>query len=75
MFNPAMLFQMIRTGGDFQQMTNMLIQQNPQMKQILNGVNINDPNVMEQICKNICQQKGLDFNTMLTQFKQNSGMR
>lgn len=75
MFNPAMLFQMIRTGGNFQQMTNMLIQQNPQMKQILNGVNINDPNAMEQICKNICQQKGLDFNTMLTQFKQNSGMR
>ena len=73
MMNPMQLFQMIKNSGNPQQLAQQLIQQNPQLQQVLNGVNVNDTNQMEQLCKNICVQKGLDFDTMIAQFKQNGG--
>lgn len=73
-FNPMQMMQMLK-GGNLQQMTNMLLSQNPQIAQLLQGVNVNDSKAMEQLCRNVCAQKGIDFNTMLAQFKQQNNMR
>ena len=67
--NPLMFFQLMKNP---QQALPILMQANPQMAQMLQGINPNDSKSMEQLCRNVCQQKGIDFDTMLTQFKQSS---
>ena len=61
--------QMAKSGGNPQQMMQQMINQNPQMQQMLRGVDTNNPQAMEQLCKNVCLQKGIDFDTAMAQFK------
>ena len=63
-------FQMLKGGRiNTNQMVNMMIQQNPQMAQMLKGVDINNPNTMKQACQNYCNANKIDFNTMWAQFQ------
>ena len=73
MFNPMQIFQFMQQGINPQQMFNKLARENPQMAQLIKGVNFNDTHSVEQMCKNICLQKGLDYETMLAQFRQQGG--
>jgi hypothetical protein len=66
--------QMMQLFNQFKNMNpndaiNLMIKQNPQMSQILNNINPNDPNAMEQICKGICQKNGIDYNMAMNTFK------
>ena len=73
MFNPMQILQFMQQGINPQQMFNKLASENPQIKQMMNGVNFNDINSVENLCKNICMQKGVDFETMKAQFRQFGG--
>ena len=67
------IIQFMQSGGNPQQMISSMLQSNPQLRDVLQGVNFNDPNSMQQVCRNVCKQKGIDFDTMLAQFRQNGG--
>lgn len=79
MVNPLMQFmQMFRNGGNPQQMViNMLQQQasnSPMGQNLLTLAQNNDGKGIEQIARNLCQQRGLDFDKEFAAFKQQLGL-
>lgn len=76
MFNPIMqMLQAMRLGNNPQVIAQNLMQQNPNFSAIAQQVNPQDPKSIEQLCRNICAQNNIDFNTALTRFKQQSGIK
>lgn len=70
--NPMMvLMQIMKNGRNMtpEMMLQIMAEQNPQFAQIMKNVNVNDSKGIEQMCKNICQQKNLDYDTMLAKFR------
>ena len=79
MNNSIMQFmQMVRSGGNPQQMMmNMLQQQangSPIGQNLLKMAQNNDGKGIEQIARNLCAQRGLDFDKEFTAFKQKLGL-
>lgn len=79
MTNPIMQFiQAMRGGGNPQQMIiNMLQQQagnSPLGQNLLQMAQQNDGKGIEQIARNLCQQRGLDFDKEFATFKQQLGL-
>ena len=77
--NPVMQFmQMMRSGGNPQQMMiNMLQQQagnNPIGQNLLKMAQNNDGKGIEQVARNLCAQRGLDFDKEFAAFKQQLGL-
>lgn len=63
--NPMMqMMQMMMTNKNNPNAAlDILRQNNPQANQLLQGVDANNSNVMEQLCRNLCNMQGKDFNT------------
>lgn len=79
MANPLMQFiQMMRNGNNPQTMImNMLQQQagnSPLGKNLLKLAQNNDGKGIEQIARNLCSQRGLDFDKEFAAFKQQLGL-
>lgn len=79
MTNSIMQFiQAMRGGGNPQQMIiNMLQQQagnSPLGQNLLQMARQNDGKGIEQIARNLCQQRGLDFDKEFAAFKQQLGL-
>lgn len=79
MTNPIMQFmQMMRGGGNPQQMIiNMLQQQagnSPLGQNLLQMAQQNNGKGIEQIARNLCQQRGLDFDKEFAAFRQQLGI-
>ena len=79
MTNPMIQFiQAMRGGGNPQQMIiNMLQQQagnSPLGQNLLQMAQQNDGKGIEQIARNLCQQRGLDFDKEFAAFKQQLGL-
>lgn len=79
MTNPIIQFmQMMRGGGNPQQMImNMLQQQagnSPLGQNLLKMAQQNDGKGIEQIARNLCQQRGLDFDKEFAAFRQQLGI-
>ncbi len=79
MANPLMQFmQMIRSGGNPQTMVmNMLQQQagnSPMGQNLLKMAQNNDGKGIEQVARNLCAQRGLDFDKEFAAFKQQLGL-
>ena len=79
MTNSIMQFiQAMRGGGNPQQMIiNMLQQQagnSPLGQNLLQMAQQNDGKGIEQIARNLCQQRGLDFDKEFAAFKQQLGL-
>ena len=76
--NLIQFIQMVKSGGNPQQMViNMLQQQagnTPMGKNLLAMARNNDSKGIEQIARNLCQQRGLDFDTEFAAFKQQIGL-
>ena len=77
--NPLTQFiQMMRNGGNPQQMImNMLQQQagdNPIGQNLLKMAQNNDGKGIEQVARNLCAQRGLDFDKEFAAFKQQLGL-
>ena len=72
-FNPMQIIQAIRQGQNPQQITMNIVKQ--QMGNTPIGQNLiklaenNQTQEIEQIARNICQQRGVDFDKEFTAFK------
>lgn len=70
--------QMMRNGGNPQQMVmNMLQQQagnSPIGQNLLTMAKNNDGKGIEQVARNLCAQRGLDFDKEFAAFKQQLGL-
>ena len=79
MTNPLMQFmQMFRQGNNPQTMIMQMLQEqagnNPIGKNLLQLAQNKDSQGIEQIARNLCAQRGLDFDTEFANFKQQLGL-
>lgn len=79
MANPLMQFmQMFRQGNNPQTMIMQMLQEqagnNPIGKNLLQLAQNKDGQGIEQIARNLCAQRGLDFDTEFANFKQQLGL-
>lgn len=76
--NPMQLIQMIRNGGNPQQMVmNVLEQQmgsTPMGQNLMQLAKNGNEAGIEQIARNMCQQRGLDFDKEFASFKSMMGL-
>lgn len=77
-FNPTVIIQAIKNGQNPQQIMVQLLQS--QMGNTPMGQNLmalaqkGDGAGIEMIARNLCQQRGLDFDKEFTNFKNNLGL-
>lgn len=73
--NPMQIMQLIRGGGNPQQLVmNMLSQQsqqNPMYANIMKLAQNKDTAGLEKIARNLAQERGMDFDKEFANFKQN----
>ncbi len=74
----AQILQMLRSGGNPQQMMMNMLQQsagnNPIGQNLLTMAKNNDGKGIEQIARNLCAQRGLDFDKEFAAFRQQLGL-
>ena len=75
--NPMQIIQMIKNGSNPQQLIMSFLQQqnNPMANNLLQMAQNGNTNGIEQIARNICAQKGLDFDKEFNSFKQQLGIK
>lgn len=76
--SPLQFIQLIKQGQNPQQLLMMLLEQkmpqSPMRNNILNLARSQDGAAIEQLARNLCQQRGVDFDKEFTAFKQNLGL-
>lgn len=77
--NPIMQFmQMVKSGGNPEQIMLQILQQqvgnNPIGQNLLKMAQNNDGKGIEQVARNLCTQRGLDFDKEFAAFKQQLGL-
>lgn len=77
-FNPMQLMTMIRQGGNPQQMVMQMLQgqmqSNPMMANLFDLAKQGNGAEIETIARNVCKEKGLDFDKEFANFKQQLGL-
>lgn len=75
--NPMQIIQMIKSGSNPQQLMMSFLQQqnNPMANNLLQMAQNGNTSGIEQIARNICAQKGLDFDKEFNSFKQQLGIK
>ena len=77
--NPMQLIAMLRGGGNPQQLVMSLLQgekcKTPMGQNLLSLAQKGDAPQIEEIARNICKQKGVDFDKEFSAFKQLLGIR
>lgn len=77
--NPMQLIAMLRGGGNPQQLVMSLLQgemgNTPMGQNLLFLAQKGDSSQIEEIARNICKQKGVDFDKEFSAFKQLLGIR
>ncbi len=75
--NPMQIIQMIKSGSNPQQLIISFLQQqnNPMANNLLQMAQNGNTSGIEQIARNICAQKGLDFDKEFNSFKQQLGIK
>ena len=75
--NPMQIIQMIKGGSNPQQLIMLFLQQqnNPMANNLLQMAQNGNTSGIEQIARNICAQKGLDFDKEFNSFKQQLGIK
>lgn len=75
MNNPlAALVQMIRGGGNPQQLLGRMMQQNPQLSQAMRLLDGKSPQQQMQIVENMARERGVDLGSLKQQLGQMLGM-
>ena len=62
------MIQLMKGGNPQQQLINNMIKSNPRMQQMIGLLNTN-PQQFEQLCRQECARKGMDWNNLVTQAK------
>ena len=75
--NPMQITQMIKSGSNPQQLIMSFLQQqnNPMANNLLQMAQNGNTSGIEQIARNLCAQKGLDFDKEFNSFKQQLGIK
>lgn len=77
--NPMQLISILRGGGNPQQLVMSLLQNEmgntPMGQNLLSLAQKGDAPQIEEIARNICKQKGVDFDKEFSAFKQLLGIR
>ena len=63
----ASLIAILKTGANPQTVLNSMAAQNPKIGEALQLLQGKSSQDMENICRNLCKQKGIDFDTTLQQ--------
>lgn len=71
--NPMQLLGMLRNSGNPKAMLSQMAQQNPTLGRALQMTQGKSPEDITNIARNLCQQKGIDFDQSFGQFKQQFG--
>ena len=66
------LAQLMKSGGNMQGMLSMMATQYPELGMLLQASGGATPQGMEQFCREMCQRKGMDFETIYKQAQQMS---
>nr|DAH85001.1 MAG TPA: hypothetical protein [Bacteriophage sp.] len=77
MINPMQLMQMLRGGNPQQVLMNLLNQQagnNPVMKNALDMVQRGDTKGVEQLARNMANEKGIDVDKAVAEIRKQLGM-
>lgn len=78
-FNGNNILQMIMQGKNPQQLVLNYLQSQmgntPMGQNLLNLAQANNTQAIEQIVRNMCQQKGIDYDEQFKLFKQQLGIR
>ena len=79
MMNPMQLMQMIRNGGNPQQaIINIMKNQSGNSPVINNAINMmekGDSAGLEKLARNLCKEKGINHDDMLSQVKNQFGIK
>ena len=77
MFNPLQMIGMLNGKGNPQQMMSQImtqqLQSNPLFQRAQQMAQGKSPQELEQVAKNLCQQRGIDLDSAMNQFKQMMG--
>ena len=77
--NPMQIIQMIKGGSNPQQLLMSILQGNmgntPMGQNLMTLVQNGDKQGLEKIARNLCQQKGVNFDQEFNAFKQRLGIR
>lgn len=75
--NPMDFLSMIKSGQNPQQMMLNVLQQgnNPMSQNLFNLAKQGNTAQIEQIARNLCAQRGMDFDREFNSFKQQLGIR
>ena len=77
MFNPMQVIQAIRSGQNPKEMTMNILKQKmgntPIGQNLINLAENNQTGEIEQIARNLCQQRGVDFDKEFATFKKMFG--
>ena len=77
-FNPMQIIQAIKQGQNPQQVTMNIIKeyigQTPMGQNLINLAENNTGQEIEQIARNMCQQRGVDFDKEFAAFRKMLGM-
>lgn len=77
MFNPMQMMGMLNRRSNPQQMVSQImsqqLQSNPLFQRAQEMAQGKTPQELEQVAKNLCQQRGIDLDSAMNQFKQMMG--
>lgn len=77
MFNPLQMIGMLNGKDNPQQMMGQMMTQqlqgNPLFQRAQQMAQGKSPQELEQVAKNLCQQRGIDLDSAMNQFKQMMG--
>lgn len=79
MFNPMQMMGMFSGRSNPQQMVsqmmNQQLQNNPLFQRAQQMAQGKSPQELEQVVKNLCQQRGIDLDSAMKQFQQMMGSK
>lgn len=77
MFNPMQMMGMLNGRSNPQQMVSQILSQqlqsNPLFQRAQEMAQGKTPQELEQVARNLCQQRGIDLDSAMNQFKQMMG--
>lgn len=77
MFNPLQMMGMLSGKSNPQQMMGQMmtqqLQNNPLFQRAQQMAHGKSPQELEQVARNLCQQRGIDLDSAMNQFKQMMG--
>ena len=73
----SIFMNMVRSGGNPEAMLMQMLQQQntPMSSNILNMAERKDTTGLEQLARNLCQQRGIDFDSEFKAFKEQFGFK